>query len=245
MPDNEPIEVPSFVRPEPLDGQVFRVYHSHFLRAPDRRGFEYWVEQRAAGTDLGSMVSAFANGSEFQQRYGTLSDHQFVALVYRNVLGREADARGLTHWVGQLGAGMTRVEVMIGFIESAEYVTRTGTTPGYSSVEGSTRRLYQAFFLRQPDSDGLAHWVSVANSGSSWQSIAQSFASSAEFQQRYGSLDNEEFVQLVYQNVLNRNPDSGGYSHWVKQLNAGMRRGQMMVGFSQSPEFILATGTLP
>ncbi len=245
VPDNEPIEVPGFVRAEPLDGQVFRVYHSHFLRAPDRQGFEYWLERRAAGTDLGSMVSAFANGSEFQQRYGTLSDHQFVALVYRNVLGREADARGLTHWVGQLGAGMTRAEVMIGFIESAEYITRTGTTPGHSSVEGSIRRLYQAFFLRQPDAGGLAHWVSVARSGSSLESIAQSFASSAEFRQRYGSRSNQRFVELVYRNVLERNPDTAGYRHWVGQLNAGMSRGAMMVGFSQSPEFIRATGTLP
>ncbi len=245
VPDNEPIDVPSFVRAEPLDGQVFRVYHSHFLRAPDRQGFEYWVEQRATGTDLGSMVAAFVNGAEFQRRYGTLSDHQFVALVYRNVLGREADARGLTHWVGQLGAGMTRSDVMIGFIESPEYIARTGTRPGYSSVEGSTRRLYRAAFLRRPDPDGLSHWVSVAGSGSSLESIAQSFVASPEFQTRYGSLNDDEFVRRVYQNVLGRKPAPAGYNYWMGRLNAGLSRGAVMVGFSESSEFIRATGTLP
>lgn len=242
---SEPVEVPNFVRDQPLDGQVFRVYHSHFLRAPDRQGFEYWVDRRAAGTDLGSMVSAFAGGTEFKQRYGTLSDHQFVSLIYRNVLGRQADSRGLTHWVGQLGAGMSRADVMIGFIESAEYIERTGTAPGYSSVEGSTRRLYRAFFLRRPDAGGLSHWVSVAQSGSSLESVAQSFVSSTEFQQRYGSLSNERFVHLVYQNVLGRKADAAGYNHWLGELNRGMSRGAMMVGFSESAEFVRATGTLP
>lgn len=241
----QPIKLPNFVRDEALDGQVFRVYYSHFLRAPDQTGFQYWVQQRANGTDLKAMVEAFANGPEFKQRYGNLSDHQFVTLVYRNVMGREPDARGLTHWVGQLGAGVSRAEVMIGFTESSEYIKRTGTASAYSSLEGSTRRLYQAFFLRTPDAGGLSHWLSVAQSGSAMEAIAQSFVSSPEFQQRYGSLSNEQFVKLVYKNVLNRTPDANGYNFWVGQLNAGVSRGSMMVGFSESSEFIQATGTMP
>jgi Ca2+-binding RTX toxin-like protein len=48
-----------------------------------------------------------------------------VSLLYQNVLGRDADAQGLTNWTARLDGGMTRAEVVIGFSESLEY--RRGT----------------------------------------------------------------------------------------------------------------------
>ena len=41
--------------------------------------------------------------------------------LYKNVLRRVADARGLNYWLGQLNSGAeTRYEVLLGFSESAE-----------------------------------------------------------------------------------------------------------------------------
>ena len=66
----------------------------------------------------------------------------------------------------------------------------------------------------------------------------RAFASSPEFIATYGSLNNSDFVTLVYQNVLGRAPDGAGLAYWVAQLNGGfMTRGQVMVGFSESPEY--------
>ena len=81
--------------------------------------------------------------------------------------------------------------------------------------------------------------------GASLQTIAAAFAGSAEFIQAYGSLPDASFVNLVYGNVLARTPDSSGASYWQSQLAGGVNRGAMMVGFSESPEFIVATGTVP
>ena len=61
----------------------------------------------------------------------------------------------------------------------------------------------------------------------------------------YGALSNRAFVELVYNNVLGRQGDGGGVAHWEGQLNGGRDRGSVMVGFSESAEFILATGTTP
>ena len=45
----------------------------------------------------------------------------FVNNLYKNVLGREADASGLLYWSDQLISGAeTRYEVLLGFSESAE-----------------------------------------------------------------------------------------------------------------------------
>ena len=76
--------------------------------------------------------------------------------------------------------------------------------------------------------------------------VSQSFAESAEFVSRYGSLSNDSFVNLVYQNVLGRQPDAAGKAHWLGQLNAGLSRGNLMIGFSESFENkILTTNSVP
>ena len=64
---------------------------------------------------------------------------------------------------------------------------------------------------------------------------------SPEFQARYGSLDNADFVDLLYRNVLDREADATGLANWTARLDAGMSRADVVMGFSQSPEFTAAT----
>ena len=68
--------------------------------------------------------------------------------------------------------------------------------------------------------------------------ISEHFAGSAEFRALYGNLDDRQFVELVYRNVLGREADLAGRSHWLAQLAAGRPRGQIMLGFSDSEEFV-------
>lgn len=241
----DPSEWPSYIRDLPLDGQINRLYQAYFLRLADEAGFDYWLDQRARWTSLVDISNAFAASAEFQNRYGLLSNEAFVDLVYANVLNRPADAEGRGYWIGQLNAGGSRGEVMIGFAESDEYVTRTGTARATGSNEARINRLYAAFFLRAPDPEGLAYWAGQAGSGVSLEAIATEFARSPEFQNRYGALTDEQFVQLVYNNVLQRQPDPGGLDYWVWLLATGTPRGTAMVGFSESVEFIKSTGTIP
>ena len=44
-------------------------------------------------------------------------------------------------------------------------------------------------------------------------------------------------MQLVYRNVLDREPDSAGQAHWLAQLQNGLSRGSMMAQFSESAEY--------
>jgi hypothetical protein len=75
-----------------------------------------------AGNSLESVADAFVVSPEFQLTYGTLDDAQFVTLLYENVLGREPDPTGLADWTGQLGSGVTRGQILIGFSESQEAI---------------------------------------------------------------------------------------------------------------------------
>jgi hypothetical protein len=102
-------------------------------------------------------------------------------------------------------------------------------------------RLYKAYFLRNPDHGGFTFWLARRGEGRTLVSISSTFAGSSEFKRRYGTLDNGEFVDLVYRNVFGRDPDSGGRAYWVKKLDAGTSRGQVMANFSQSSEYIRDT----
>lgn len=115
---------------------------------------------------------------------------------------------------------------------------------GETETHNAVARLYHAYFLREPDQDGLHYWVPVYRSGAMCLTdVSEYFAGSPEFVAAYGALGVPEFVRRVYVNVLGREPDPDGYTYWADQLAyGGMRRGAMMVLFSESAEFRSRTG---
>ncbi|MCU1368899.1 MAG: hypothetical protein JWO77_93 [Ilumatobacteraceae bacterium] len=99
-------------------------------------------------------------------------------------------------------------------------------------------RLYSAYFLRTPDSSGLNFWLNRRRAGWTLSRISDNFAGSSEFKNRYGQLSNSDYVKLVYDNVLDRAPDTAGLNYWTGQLNAKKKsRGQVMLNFSDSNEY--------
>ncbi len=110
-------------------------------------------------------------------------------------------------------------------------------------LDGQIGRLYKAYLGRRADSTGMDYWRNVRADGVSLEAIADSFAQSLEFRITYGELSDERFVERLYLNVLGRLPDRNGYDYWVGILAKGSSRGSVVLGFSESPEFIRATGT--
>ncbi|MEZ5341784.1 MAG: DUF4214 domain-containing protein [Acidimicrobiales bacterium] len=108
----------------------------------------------------------------------------------------------------------------------------------------SVARLYSAFFLRLPDQTGWDYWLpTYVNPTTDLLDIAEAFVASDEFQKTYGALTNEQFVTLVYNNVLGRDPDAGGFTHWTSVLDGGFARGALMLAFSESEEYVKSTET--
>ncbi len=229
-----------------LSGQIRRLYRAYLDREPESTGLSYWSKFRAGGTPLSAISAQFAASTEFENTYGILSDGGFVDLVYANVLGRSPDANGRTFWLGQLQAGMSRGSLMIGFSESPEFLDRTGTVAPGPGLGHQIERLYRAYFNRSADQGGLDFWLEQFANGADLGALSGEFARSAEFVGTYGNLDNGQFIDLVYQNVLGRPPDAKGRAFWLGALDTGLStRGQIMIGFSESVEFIISTDTMP
>ncbi|MFQ6549315.1 DUF4214 domain-containing protein [Aestuariibius sp. 2305UL40-4] len=117
--------------------------------------------------------------------------------------------------------------------------------PAFDSETAAIFRLYQGILGRRPDVDGLIHWFDKLESGElDLSDIAARFVASAEFQRVYGATSSEEFITLLYNNVLGRNPDPSGLAHWVRHLDSGPTRSEVALGFSESQEFVDKTETL-
>lgn len=145
-------------------------------------------------------------------------------------------------------------DTIVDFLNSIEYI---GFDDGSMSVgyavevrenQEEFARFYNALFERLPDDAGLAYWVndlidaSYGGRGNTIQGAAQAFTDSAEFQSLYGaSVDDYNFVTLLYQNILNRAADQAGYDYWLAEINHSGNRGGMVVSFANSGEYITNT----
>jgi len=98
-------------------------------------------------------------------------------------------------------------------------------------------RLYLAYFNRPPDPTGFAYWQRQLDNGRGLINAAKKFAESNEFKTKYGTVSNDAFIELVYQNVLGRASDPTGKAFWLTRLNNKTKnRGDVMINFSESSE---------
>ena len=104
---------------------------------------------------------------------------------------------------------------------------------------GQAYRLYQAAFARTPDMPGVSyHMNDMEGNGLVLENIANNFIASPEFKTKYGeNPSNDEFIDLLYQNVLGRSADSDGLAFYTNHFTAGtMTRAAALIGFAESPE---------
>lgn len=131
----------------------------------------------------------------------------------------------------------------VGSVESSSVDEEIGF--GVRPEEGEIERLYRAVLGRESDSGGFDFWVVRRLEGWPLERVAAHFIDSREYRDRFGGSSDASFVDLLYRNVLGRTPDRGGRAFWLDQLARGMERRRVVVLFSESPEFVSLTGTVP
>jgi hypothetical protein len=154
---------------------------------------------------------------------------RFVTQQYRDFLNREPLIVEQVGWTTDIESGKrSRTDLATRLLTSAEYI----------DVAHPNIRLYEAYFNRIPDVGGLKYWMDVRRQGYSIDLVSDQFGRSTEFQNTYGNTTDAEFIRQVYLNVLDREPDAGGYTYWQDLLTRQIiTRGQLMVNFSESQEY--------
>lgn len=144
--------------------------------------------------------------------------------------------------VDNKGGGIFTITTKIEGTDTLQDIERITLNDGTIALDldgaaGQTYRLYQAAFKRTPDDAGLAHNVKLMDQGLSIFDMANAFIASQEFRNTYGeNVSNTQFITLLYQNVLNRAPDTAGLAGWLSRMDGGTSRKEVLFGFSESGE---------
>lgn len=240
--------------PTPSDSEkqieefITRFYKLCLNREPDKKGLQDWKDQLLSGSRTGSDIAyGFVFSKEFSGR--NFSNEEYVSILYSAFFDRKADTKGLTKWVADLDAGLSRMYILHGFVESQEFSTlcdRYGIIRGDLALDRPSDanpkisafviRFYRLCLGREADSAGLDNWVSLlVSQKSKGADVAMGFVFSDEFVAK--NVSNEEFVNILYKAFFNRTPDKAGKTTWMQMLENGAKRRAILAGFVNSPEF--------
>ena len=113
------------------------LYVAFFNRVPDADGLEYWIGQFNSGQTINQIAESFyAAGIQYTELTGfsdTMSNTDFINVVYSNVLGRAdgADTEGLNFWITELESGRETNGTLVSTILSAAHTYQGDATWGW------------------------------------------------------------------------------------------------------------------
>lgn len=159
---------------ESLGRVVDGLYGQYLQRRADAFGRGYWISQLAQGVTVDDVAQAMLSSAEYATRHA--GNSAFVDALYRDILGRNADAGGRTLWLNQLASGVGRDAVIQSFLRSTERVDRV------------INSLYSGILRRGVDYAGLQYYRTLLqDGGQTSQALAKSLLASDEyFAKAYG-----------------------------------------------------------
>ncbi len=247
------------------ENYVTILYSALFDRGPDSSGYNGWVSDLKDGLSRNYVLAGFIGSEEFHKlcaKYGInpgsieisgivdenpLITH-FVSYIYRYLMGRQNDPKGLEDWVNRLATHTeTAAEVVSGFVFSDEFIDKNLSDKDYVSV------LYRTILDRDLDNAGFADWCGKLENGMSRLYVLRGFIQSSEFGElceEYeitpGTITSGEardrdagvtrFVMLSYQNALNRKATAGELNNWCTVLLTGTKPSDYLSTILFSPE---------
>ena len=151
---------------------LMELYVGFFNRVPEAEGLAYWIGRRANGDTIDQIADSFyaaaisPDFSALTGYSGGMSDAVYVSAIYRNVLGREPDAEGLTYWSQSLA---TRSRgALVPFMLTSAHTYKGDATYGYVAdlldnkyTVGSSFAIQQGLNYATPQSS-YANAVAIA-----------------------------------------------------------------------------------
>jgi len=164
---------------ENFGGFVVRCTLGVLGREPSFAGWLYYYNRMQAGLTQEELASAFMASPEFLERYGEPNNEEFVTLAAQNTLGRDPSPGGLSYYVNLLDSGaMTRAQIMVSFILSAESTERTKDLV-------AVYLLHFGFLRRSPDPEEYASWLDYLKSGNLSEGAVEAFLADPEYLTRF------------------------------------------------------------
>ncbi len=200
-------------------------YRDFLGREADAAGLADWTNLLATGAmSRETVIQGFFGSPEFQ------SGVPSVVRLYLGFFKRIPDSAGLKGWVGAVRGGTSLAAVASAFAQSPEFQLTYGALNDTQFVT----LVYQNVLGRAPDTAGFNGWLSRLQTGMSRGEMMVGFTESAEFQ---AQTRNNVFVIMMYEGMLRRAAEQGGYEFWVNYANSGKDALDLTRGFLNSAEY--------
>jgi lysophospholipase L1-like esterase len=147
----------------------------------------------------------------------------YVNGVFRDALGRAADAGALSWLTQQVDQGDPASSVPAAVVNSSEYETNL------------VQSAYQQYLGRDAEPAAITFWVDSLGSGLRDEQFVAALVASDEFYGRAGGND-AAWIAAAYQAVLDRAPEQGDVQWATGLLNSGISRGIVAQDIASSVE---------
>jgi hypothetical protein len=156
-------------------------------------------------------------------------NERFVDLMYFGFLGRQPTAAELSAQLAALaGGGLSWTGLAVNLFNSAEFNNGGRFAAG----------VYVGILGRDADYSGwLFQRSALINGVISQTQLVANTLNSAEYLLTYGTPSDTQFVLLLYQNVLRRQPSQAELNAQLALLQSGTSRTQLAMNFLTSAEF--------
>lgn len=232
-----------------VEAYVTRLYRLCLGREPEPSGLQDWTDKMCSGRVTGAEAArGFFFSDEFQLM--NLGNEEYIERLYNVMMNRGSDSDGKMNWLYKLNNGVGRMGVFKGFADSAEFdmiCNSYGIKRGTAAVsEGRDRnpglttfvsRMYTKALGRDYDVNGLNDWCNriCDNKWTIMDMATTGFFESPEYLAMHHT--NQEYVKVLYRTFFDREYDQDGYLYWLRKLNAGESRKEVLRGFADSREF--------
>ena len=103
-------------------------------------------------------------------------------------------------------------------------------------TQNEISKLYVSIFNRASEGEGNEYWSNFTN----LEEVANKMLETKDAQDYFGNSveDNQDFIEHIYYNTLNKTieDDAEGIAYWVKQLNEGLSKGELIVDLINAVE---------
>lgn len=115
---------------------IARLYSAAFDRVPGIDGLNFWINSFEEGQSLSDIAKKFIESPEFNDKYGPLTNREYIEQLFRNVLGREGYPSGIDFWLKHMERGTSKAIILAKFSDSPENKSKTAVIFANMRFEG-------------------------------------------------------------------------------------------------------------
>jgi hypothetical protein len=185
---------------------IQEIYRDLFGRQAEMQGVDFWVAELAQGVPRQQVAFGMVKIASFEE-----FQHDTVAALYEQYLGRAPDTGGLAYWSAYLYDGGTIEGMSQALVNSPEYWQKRGA----GTVGGFLSALFHDALGRAIEPAAASYFASRMSNGWSAADVAAAVFTSDEYHRLR--------VNALFEQFVRRPADPGALAYFAGELDDGDR----------------------